>query len=193
MKQEVKPNGIQHYNIHQKKTIILDLFTESDIYNNYSYASFADWEIEKTPEANPKKLEFNIDKPETGLKKIDFNFNVSGDEIDDMNNEEAVHPSGYLSDDDYSNIEDHETQHERANQNNNVYTLVEDKLQLSHQLEDQNETNDLKTTNKHEGGLVMACDNNAKSNTLNPRTFYALFIGPNDDGAGHFIFELSTK
>ena len=99
MEQEVKPYGIQCYNIHQE-SILVDVFTESDIYNNYSYASFADWEIEKTPEANPKKLEFSINKPETDLKKIDFNINVSDDEINDMNNKEAVHPNSDLTDDD---------------------------------------------------------------------------------------------
>ena len=69
-----------------QELIILDLVTKSDIYDNYRYASFADWEIEKTPEANPKKLEFNIDKPETNLKKIDFNINinVSNNEINDI-------------------------------------------------------------------------------------------------------------
>mmetsp|Transcript_38260 Transcript_38260/g.43175 ORF Transcript_38260/g.43175 Transcript_38260/m.43175 type:complete len:111 (-) Transcript_38260:36-368(-) len=110
-----------------------------------------------------------------------------------MNDKEAVHPSGDLTNDDYSNIEDRETQHKPANQNNNVYTLVKDKLQSSHQLEDQNETNDLKTINKHEGGLMMAYDNNAKSNALYLRIFYALYIGPNNNGAGHLIFKLSAK
>ena len=47
MNQGMKTDGIQYYNIHQK-LILLDLVTESDIYNNYSYASFADLEIEKT-------------------------------------------------------------------------------------------------------------------------------------------------
>ena len=55
-----------------------------------------------------KKLEFNIDKPEAGLKKIDFNITVNNDEIDDMNNNKVVSPSDDLTDDDYSNIEDHE-------------------------------------------------------------------------------------
>ena len=86
----------------------MDLFTESDIYNNYSYASYADWEIEKTPEANPKKLEFNIDKPERDLRKIDFNINTNDYEIDDINNKEAVHPSDDLTDDECINIEDYE-------------------------------------------------------------------------------------
>ena len=57
----MKPDGIQYYNMHQE-LILSNLFTESDIYDNYSYALFTDWEIEKTSEANHKKLEFNIDK-----------------------------------------------------------------------------------------------------------------------------------
>ena len=93
-----------------------------------------------------------------------------------------------LINDDYSNIEDHETQHKETNQNNSVYTLVEHKLQSSSQLEDQNETNDWKTINKHEGGLGMAYDNNPRSNTLYPRSFYALHIRPNNNGASHLIF-----
>ena len=130
MKQGVKQNGIQYYNIHQA-LILSDLVTESDIYDNLSYPSFVDWEIEKTPEANPKKLEFNINKSETDLKKIDFNINVNEDEIDDMNNKEVVHPSGDLIDDNYSNIEDHETQHKRINRNNSFYNLIENELQSS--------------------------------------------------------------
>ena len=75
MKQGVKPEGIQYYNTHQE-SILLNIVTESDIYDNYSYTSFVDWEIKRTPVANPKKLEFNINKPETDLKKIGFNINV---------------------------------------------------------------------------------------------------------------------
>ena len=59
-----------------------------------------------------------MDKPKTDLKKIDFNINVNDNEIDDMNDEEVVHLSGDLTDDDYSNIEDHETQHTHS-----FYTL----------------------------------------------------------------------
>ena len=76
MKLGVKTDGIQYYNTHQE-AILSNLVTESNVYNNYSYVSFVDWEIEKTPEAHPKKLEFNIDKPETDLKKIDLNINVN--------------------------------------------------------------------------------------------------------------------
>ena len=39
----------------------------------------------------------------------------------------------------------------------------------------------------------MAYDNNARSNNLYPRIFYALYIGPNDNGTGHLIFKLSMK
>ena len=52
-----------------------------------------------------------------------------------MNGKEVVHLSVDLTNDDYSHIEDYETQHKWANRNNNVFTLVEDKLQSSHQLE----------------------------------------------------------
>ena len=114
MKQEMKSVGTPYYYIHHK-SIISDVFTRSDICDNYSYTSYADWEIEKTPEANLMKWEFNIDKPETDLKKIGFNINVNEDKTNDMNDEEAVHPSNDLTNDDYSNIEDHETQQEWAN------------------------------------------------------------------------------
>ena len=41
VKQEVTPDGIQFYNIHHE-SILSDLFTNSDLYNNESYASDAD-------------------------------------------------------------------------------------------------------------------------------------------------------
>ena len=84
MKQEVKSDSIQYYNIHQD-SILLNTVTEKYIYNNYSFTSYVNWEIEKTPETHWKKLEFNIDKPEIGLKKVDLNVNLNDDEIDDMN------------------------------------------------------------------------------------------------------------
>ena len=98
------------------------MVTENDIYDNYSYVSIADWEIKKTLEAHLKKLEFNIDKPEIDLKKVGFNMNVIDNEINDKNYKEAVHPSDDLTDDDYRNIEDHETQHQRYNRDNNIYS-----------------------------------------------------------------------
>ena len=39
----------------------------------------------------------------------------------------------------------------------------------------------------------MTYDNNAGSHTLYPRTFYVLYIRPNNNGTSHFIFKLSTK
>ena len=122
MKQGVKPDSMQYYNIH-KESILSDLVTRSDIYDKYSYASFVDWENEKRSEAHPKKLEFNIDKLEIDLKMIDFNINVNDDEVDDMDDKEADHPCCDLTDDDYSNIEDHETQHKWINQNDSFILL----------------------------------------------------------------------
>ena len=100
--------------------ILLDLLTESDIYDNYIHESCVYWKIEKTPEPHPKKLEINIDKPETALKKIDFNINVNNDETNDINSKEVVHPNDDLTEQYYSNIEDHGTQHEQTNRYNNV-------------------------------------------------------------------------
>ena len=104
------------------------MVTGSDIYNDYSFVSCVNWEIEKTPEIHPKKLEFIIEKPETGLKKIYFNTNVNDNEINDMNDKEVVHSSNDLTDDDYNNIEDHETQHKQTNQKNRYYNCVGNKL-----------------------------------------------------------------
>ena len=74
-----------YYNTHQT-SILSNTITESDIYNNYSYTSFVNWEIEKTSETPSKKLEFYIDIPETGLKKTGFNIITNNNEINDMNN-----------------------------------------------------------------------------------------------------------
>ena len=79
----VKTADNQCHSIHQESSLS-NTVTESDIYDNYSYTSHINWEIEKTPETHSKKIEFNIDKPETGLKKIDFNIITNNDEIDDM-------------------------------------------------------------------------------------------------------------
>ena len=169
----------------------MNIVTESDIYDDYSYASCVNWEIEKTPERYQKKLEFNIEKPETGLKKIYFNINVNNNEIDDMNHKKIVHPSNDLTNDDYSNIEDHKIHQEQTNRNNNFY--INNKLQSSSHLEDPNKTNDWKTANSHEGELVMAYNTKNGSNTIRLRTFYTLYIKPKDSGNGHLIFKLSTK
>ena len=88
--QGVKTTNNQYYITHQK-SILLNTVTESDIYNNYSYTSCVNWEIEKTSETPSKKLEFYIDNPETGLKKTDFNIITNNDEIDDMNDDKMVY------------------------------------------------------------------------------------------------------
>ena len=190
MNQGVYTRGLQWYNSHQE-SILSKRVTESYIYDNYSYASYVNWEIEKTPETHPKKPEFNIEKPETGLKKIDFNIIVDNDEIDDMNNNKIVHPSGDLADDMYNKIDYHNVQ-QKQTIHNSLYTLAGNELQLGSDLEDPNEANEWNNTNSHEGELVIAYDNNAINNTLCPRLFYVLYILPNDDGSNHLIYKLSN-
>ena len=92
-----------------------------------------------------------------------------------MKNEKIVHPSNHLTDDDYSNIESHKIQQEQTN-HNSLYTPANNELQLSSRLEDPNKANDWKSTNSHEGELVIAYDTNAGNNTLCTRIFYAFYI-----------------
>ena len=73
----------QYYNTHQK-SILLNTVTESDMYDNYSYTSCLNWEIEKTSETTLKKLEFYINNPEIGQKKIDFNIITNNNELDQI-------------------------------------------------------------------------------------------------------------
>ena len=114
--QGVKTADDQFHNTHQE-SIPSNTVTESDIYDNYSYTSGINWEIEKTPATHSKKLEFNIDKPETGLKKSDFNIITNNDEIDDMNNNEMVHPNNELADDMHNNIDHKIVQQKQTNHN----------------------------------------------------------------------------
>ena len=115
--QGVKTADNQCHNIHQESSLS-NTVTESDIYDSYSYSysytSCINWEIEKTPKTHSKKIEFNIDKPETGLKKIDFNIITNNDEINDMNDNEMVHPSDDLADDMYNNINHQTAQHKQT-------------------------------------------------------------------------------
>ena len=156
-KQGVKSADDQCYNTHQE-LILSNTVTESGIYDNYSYTSRINYEIEKTPETHSKKLEFNIDKPETILKEIDFNIITNNDEIDDMNNNEMVHPKDDIADDMYNNI-DHQTVHQKQTNHNSLYTLADSELQSSFDLEDQNEAIDWNNTNSHKGELIIAYDN----------------------------------
>ena len=43
------------------------------------------------------------------------------------------------------------------------------------------------------GELILAYDVESNYKTLKPRTFYALYIGPNDGSTSHSLFKLSTK
>ena len=101
--QGVKTINNQYYVTHQK-SILSNTVTESDIYYNYSYTSCVNWEIEKTPETPSKKLEFNIDKPGKGLKKIDFNIITNNNEINDMNKDKMDYHCDNPTNDVYSNI-----------------------------------------------------------------------------------------
>ena len=133
------------------------------------------WEIEKTPETPSKKLEFNIGKPEIGLKKIDFNIITNNDEIIDMDNNNLVcHNDNLANDVDY-NTNHHNIQQEQAT-HNSLYTLTSYKLQLNYNLEDPNGTNDWKSTNSHKIELIITYNNRARNNTLHLKVFYALYI-----------------
>ena len=74
-----------------------------------------------------------------------------------MNDDKIVHPSDDLADDVYNNIDYHNVQQEQTN-HNSLYTLTDNKLQLSSDLEDPNEANDWKSSNSHKGELVIAYD-----------------------------------
>ena len=97
------------------------------------------WEIKKTPETPSKKLEFNIDKLETGLKKIDCNIITNNDEINDINNSKMVCPSNNLTNDVYSNTI-HPNVEQKQITHNSLYNLANYKLQLNYDLEDPNGT-----------------------------------------------------
>ena len=43
------------------------------------------------------------------------------------------------------------------------------------------------------GELVLAYDVLSNNKMSKPRAFYAMYIGPNDEGTGHSVFKLSTK
>ena len=109
--QGVKTTNDRYYNTHQK-SILSNTVTESDIYDNYSYTSCVNWNIEKNSETPPKKLEFNIDKPETGLKKIDFNIITNNNEINDMNDNKMNYHCDNPTNDVYSNINHKKVQQE---------------------------------------------------------------------------------
>ena len=107
----MKTTNDRYYNTHQK-SILSNTVTESDIYNNYSYTLCVNWEIEKTSETPSKKLEFNINNPETGLKKKDSNIITNNNEIDDMNDDKIYCHCNNPTNDVYSNINHKNVQQE---------------------------------------------------------------------------------
>ena len=108
VKQKVTPDGIQFYNINHQ-SILSDLFTNGDLYDNNSYASYVDWKIGN---------ELEID-----LKKILFDTNVKDDVIADLNDEGAIHLKDDLSNDNNTTIEDSEVQHKQDDRNN-IFVLL---------------------------------------------------------------------
>ena len=126
---------------------------KNDICDNCSYTSCITWKIKKTPETHSKKVEFNINKPGTSLKKTNLNIINNFDEIDDKNNDIRDHFSNNLTDDMYNNI-DHLNVDQIQTNHNSLYTIADNKLQLSSDLEDI----DWNSTVSHEGELVIAYD-----------------------------------
>ena len=187
--QVVETTDDQYYNTYQK-SILLNTFTESDIFDNYSYISRVNWEIEKTFETPSKKLEFYIDKPETGLKKIDFNIIANNDEIDDINNNKMDFHWDNPPNDLYSNTNHKNAQQEQTT-HHSLYRPANSELQLKYDLEDPYGTNDWKSTSSHKGELVIAYNNIVGNKTLSPRVFYVLYIRPSDNGNGHLTYRLS--
>ena len=108
-----------------------------------------------------------------------------------MNNHKIVYPSDDLADDVYNNIDYHNVQQEQTI-HNSLYTLADQELQLSSDLEDPNEANDWKSTNCHKGELVIAYNTKARINALRRRILYALYIKPNDYSNNHLVYKLST-
>ena len=118
-----------------------------------------------------KKLEFYIDNPETGLKKTDFNIITNSNEINDMNNNIRVHFNNDLPNDMYNNI-DHNNVDWKQTNHNSLYTLADNKLQLSSDLEDL----DWNSTDSQEGELIITYNNKVRCKTLCPRLFYTLYV-----------------
>ena len=174
----------QYYNTHQK-LILSNMVTKNDIYNNYSYTSCVNWKIEKRSDTPLKKLEFYIDNPEKGLKKTDFNIITNKDEIDDLYNNIRDHYNSDLTDDMYNNI-DHNNVDQKQKNNDDLYTLADNKLQLSSDLEDLY----WNSTKSHEGELSITYDNKVGNKTLFTRTFYTLYVKPNQEGNSHLTYRL---
>ena len=91
----------------------------------------------------------------------------------------------------YSNINHKSIQQERTT-HNSLYHLADSELQLNYDLEGSYITDDWKSTNSHNGELVIAYDDKVGNKALHSRVFCALYIRPNDIGNTHLIYRLST-
>ena len=82
------------------------------------------------------------------------------------------------------------TAHGNANQRQttgcNVYTITDNKLQSSSDLEDL----DWDSTNSHTGELIIAYDNKIGNKILCPKTFYTFYVKPNQEDNNHLVYRL---
>ena len=80
--------------------------------------------------------------------------------------------------------------HDNANQkqtiNRNIYTVTDNKLQSSSDLEDL----DWDSTDSHIGELIIAYDNEIGNKILCLRIFYALYVKLNQENNGHLVYRL---
>ena len=114
-----------------------------------------------------------------------FNIIINKDEIDDLNNNIRDHHNNDLTDDAYTNINHNNVDWKQAN-HHNLYTFDNNKQQISSDLEDLN----WDSTDSHKGELIIAYNNKVGNKTLCLRTFYELYVKPNQEGNGHLIYRL---
>ena len=119
------------------------------------------------------------------MKKTDFNIITNKDEINNLNNDIRDHHNNDLTDDMYNNI-DHNNVNQKQTNYHNLYTFADDELHLRSDIEDFK----WNSTDSHKSELIIAYDNKVGNKTLCPRTFYALYVKPNQEGNGHLIYRL---
>ena len=102
-----------------------------------------------------------------------------------MNDNTSKHSNNDLLDDMYSNTAHYHTNQEQTT-NHNLYTITDNKLRSSSDLEDL----DWDITDNHKGELIIAYDNKIGNKILYPRTFYTLYVEPNQEGNGHIVYSL---
>ena len=95
------------------------------------------------------------------------------------------HSNNDLLNDMYSHI-GHDNVDQKQITNDNLYNLADNKLQLSSDLENF----DWNNTDSHKDKLIIAYNNKVRNKTLFPKTFYALYVEPNQEGNGHLIYSL---